>query len=47
MNFKSYPTKKGTPSRRARKAERNNVFRNNKSLRAKMNRERRALRVEA
>lgn len=45
MQWKSYPTKKDTPSRRTRKSQRNEVFRHNYKLRAKLNRERRAQRL--
>ena len=47
MNYKSYPTKKSTPSRLARKGARRNVFLFNKyeakKLKSKLRRERRAL----
>lgn len=43
MNYKPQPHKKDTPNRRARKSGRNASFIHNRSLRAKMNRERRAL----
>jgi len=42
MNYKPQPTKKTTPNRRARKGERNTVFQYNRSLRGRLNRERRA-----
>lgn len=42
MNFKSYPNKKNTPNRKSRKSQRNTVFQFNKSIRAKLNREKRA-----
>lgn len=45
MNYKSYPNSKITPSRKSRKGLRNSVFIYNKSLRAKLNRERRAERT--
>jgi hypothetical protein len=45
MNWKSYPKAKDTPSRRTRKGLRNSVFQHNYKLRAKLNREKRALRV--
>ena len=41
MNWKSYPNKKNTPSRRTRKSQRNEVFRHNYKMRAKLNREHR------
>lgn len=43
MNYKSYPTKKDMPGRRSRKGQRNSVFQYNYKLRAKSNRERRAV----
>lgn len=44
MKYKSYGTRKATPNRRTRKAERNTTFVHNASLRAKANREKRASR---
>lgn len=44
MNYRSYPTVKDTPIRRARKGLRNSVFQHNMKLRAKADRERRAAR---
>lgn len=41
MNWKSYAKKKDTPNRRARKSQRNSVFRHNYKMRAVLNRERR------
>lgn len=46
MEFKSRSTKKSTPSRRTRKGERNSTFIFNKSIRAKLNREKRAAKAE-
>lgn len=45
MNYRAHPTSKKTPSRKSRKGERNSVFIYNATLRAKHNREKRALRV--
>lgn len=45
MQWKSYPTKKDTPNRKSRKSQRNIVFLHNYKLRAKLNRERRAERL--
>ena len=44
MDYKSYPTQKTTPNRRARKGERNKTFIYNATLRGKLNREKRAAR---
>lgn len=46
MNYKQYPDKKGTPNRRARKSERNSVFRHNSALRSKANKAKRVARAE-
>lgn len=45
MNWKNYPTKKDTPNRKSRKSQRSTVFIHNYKLRAKLNRERRAERL--
>lgn len=45
MNWKSYPKKKDTPSRRSRKTQRNSTFQHNYKLRARLNRERRLARL--
>lgn len=45
--YKSYPTDKETPSRPARKKERSNVFRFNKTVAAKLRKERRLARIAA
>lgn len=45
MNWKPYPTKKDTPSRKTRKSLRNSVFSYNYKMRARLNRERRAQRL--
>lgn len=47
MNYKAAPKKKDTPSRKSRKGLRNSVFIYNKSIRAKLDRERRAARALA
>jgi hypothetical protein len=47
MNYKAAPTVKSTPNRRTRKSDRNKAFIYNRSLRAKINREKRAMRVTA
>lgn len=44
MNYKAHPKRKDTPSRRSRKSGRNDSFRYNRSLRAKLDREKRAAR---
>jgi hypothetical protein len=46
MQYKAYSNSKTTPNRRTRKGDRNTTFRYNKSLRAKVNRERRAQREQ-
>lgn len=45
MNWHPHPNVKSTPNRRARKSERNKAFIYNRSLRSKINREKRAARV--
>lgn len=42
MNFKAYANEKTTPNRKSRKGLRNSVFIFNKTLRSKLNREKRA-----
>ena len=42
MEYKAYPTKKTVKSRRSRKGARNAAFQYNRSLRGRLNRERRA-----
>jgi hypothetical protein len=46
MNYRAQPKKKDTPSRRSRKSGRNQSFIHNRSLRARINREKRALRED-
>lgn len=46
MNWKSYPKKKDTPSRKTRKSQRNTVFQHNYKLRARLNRAKRDKRDE-
>lgn len=45
MTYKPAPKAKDTPSRKSRKGQRNAVFIYNKTLRARLDRERRAARV--
>ncbi len=45
MTYKAQPKSKDTPNRRSRKSGRNEAFRYNRSLRAKINREKRAARI--
>ncbi len=44
MNYRPQPKKKDTPSRKSRKGLRNSVFIYNKTIKAKIDRERRAVR---
>jgi hypothetical protein len=46
MNYKSYPTKKDTPSRKVRKGERNSTFIYNMTLKRKANRAKRKEKYE-
>ena len=45
-NYLKYPTKKNTPSRKARKAERSKVFITNKAMNKKIKKSRLKLRQE-
>jgi hypothetical protein len=45
MTYKSYPRRKDKGSRMSRKQERNRVFIHNRSIRAKLDREKRAERA--
>jgi hypothetical protein len=47
MNYKKYPDSKDTPSRKTRKTERNRVFEYNKTIAAKVRREKRLARRQA